>query len=209
MDGTPHTVRGSGAYEIEVRRSRFIGAVAPARDVAAARAFIEGRRAAHPSARHHCFAYVLGGGADRAEKASDDGEPSGTGGAPILEVLRKREVGDAVAVVTRYFGGVLLGAGGLIRAYGQAAARAVDTVGVVALTPVAIVRVTTDYAHAGRLESTLRETRAIRGVRYGTDGTVALDLAVPESEVAALRSQLADQTSGTATMELLATEYLP
>lgn len=202
------TVRGSGEHEIEIRRSRFIGAVAPVASTAEARAFAAARRTAHPTARHHCFAYVTGG-ADRVEKASDDGEPSGTGGAPILEVLKKRELMDVAAVVSRYFGGVLLGAGGLIRAYGQAAARAVDTAGVVELRPAALITVTVGYEHAGRLESELREAYPIHAVRYGAPGGVALDVAVPEQELERFRSRLADRTAGAATAERVGTEYLP
>lgn len=199
------TVRGSGEYEIEIRRSRFVGAVARVASADDALAFVAARRAAHPTARHHCFAYVTGG----AEKASDDGEPSGTGGAPILEVLKKRELVDVVAVVTRYFGGVLLGAGGLIRAYGQAAARAVDAAGVLELRPAALVTVTIGYAHAGRLESELRESYAVRDVRYGASGAVELDVAVPEPELEGFRSLLADRTAGAATSERAGTEFLP
>jgi len=202
------TVRGSGEYEVEIRRSRFLGAVAFVSSVEEARAFVDGRRAAHPTARHHCFAYVTGG-AERVEKASDDGEPSGTGGAPILEVLKKRELMDVVAVVSRYFGGVLLGAGGLIRAYGQAAARAVDAAGVVELRPAALVTVTVGYADAGRLESELRETYPIRAVRYGASGGVALDVVVPEPELDRFRSRVADRTGGAADAERVGTEYLP
>lgn len=201
-------MRGSGEYEIEIRRSRFAGAVAPVASAAEARAFVAARRTAHPSARHHCFAYVTGG-AERVEKASDDGEPSGTGGAPILEVLKKRELVDTVAVVSRHFGGVLLGAGGLIRAYGQAAARAVDAAGVVELRPVALVTVTVGYERAGRLESELREAYPVRAVRYGASGGVALDVAVPEPELDRFRSRLADRTAGAATAERVGTEYAP
>lgn len=202
------TVRGRGEHEIEVRRSRFIGAVARVASAEDALAFVAARRTAHPTARHHCFAYITGG-ADRVEKASDDGEPSGTGGAPILEVVKKRELVDVVAVVTRYFGGVLLGAGGLIRAYGQAAARAVDAAGVLELRPSALVTVTVGYAHAGRLESELRESYAIRDVRYGASGAVELDVAVPESGLDRFRSLLADRTAGAATVERAGTEFLP
>jgi len=123
------TVAGTGVHEIEIRRSRFLCALAPVTSEEAAREVIAARKKADPAARHHCHAFVLGADG-RTQRSSDDGEPAGTAGTPMLEVLRRRELTDTVAVVTRYFGGVLLGAGGLIRAYGQAVSEAVDVVGV-------------------------------------------------------------------------------
>lgn len=197
-------LRGSGEYELEARRSRFLGAVAPAASEDAARAFVAGRRAAHPGARHHCFAYVI---ADPpAEKASDDGEPSGTGGAPILEVLKKRELTGVVAVVSRYFGGILLGAGGLIRAYGTAAARAVDAAGEATLRPYAIMSITIGYDLAGRVENDLRAAHNVRDVHYNTEVTV--EASIREQDLPSFHTWLADTTSGTAAAERLATEYL-
>ena len=196
-------LRGSGEYELEARRSRFVGAVAPVGSEEAARAFVAGRRAAHPGARHHCFAYVI---ADPpAERASDDGEPSGTGGAPILEVLKKRELSGAVAVVSRHFGGILLGAGGLIRAYGTAAARAVDAAGEATLVPYAIMAITVDYDLAGRLENELRAAYRVRDARYETKVTV--EASIPEREIPTFHAWLADTTAGAATAQHLATEY--
>lgn len=193
-----------GEYEIEVRRSRFIGAVAPVATRERAEAFIAARRAAEPDARHHCFGYVIGT-SERIEKASDDGEPSGTGGAPILEVLRKRDLTDTVAVVTRYFGGVLLGAGGLIRAYGQAAAQTIDRVGVATLHPMALLTVTVAYDRAGRLESELRDAHRVLDVRYDAD--VDIDVAVPDAEQDAFTAWLADATAGESIAVRTGTDY--
>ena len=113
------TIAGDGVAEIEVSRSRFRCALVRVDDEMSARSVVEQARKEHWNARHHCSAYILGPGRS-IERAQDDGEPPGTGGAPMLEVLRGREVSDIVAVVTRWFGGTLLGTGGLTRAYADA-----------------------------------------------------------------------------------------
>ncbi|GAA4553902.1 YigZ family protein [Amycolatopsis samaneae] len=151
------SVARAGVHEIEVRRSRFLCALAPVDSADAAREEIARRRRAEPGARHHCHAFVLEPDG-RTQRSSDDGEPAGTAGTPMLEVLRRRELTDTVAVVTRYFGGVLLGAGGLIRAYGQAVAEAIDVVGVTEYRRLRLVEVAVDYGRAGRLENDLRSS---------------------------------------------------
>ena len=123
------TVARSAVAETEVKRSRFLCRVERVESEEAARAVVDRARKEHWDARHHCSAFVLG--PDGAvQRSSDDGEPSGTAGAPMLEVLRGREVSDVVAVVTRWFGGTLLGAGGLVRAYGDAVRAGLDAAGV-------------------------------------------------------------------------------
>ncbi len=114
--------------EIVVVNSRFIAALAPAATVEAARAFIARIRREFPDATHHVPAYIVGGGASAVAHASDDGEPAGSAGRPVLAVLRGSGLGDVVVVVTRYFGGTKLGIGGLVRAYTQAAQRVVAAV---------------------------------------------------------------------------------
>ena len=113
---------GPGTAEVVVKRSRFLCSVARVASEAEARAVVDRARKKHWDAGHHCSAFVIGP-ASELQRSSDDGEPSGTAGAPMLEVLRGREVSDVVAVVTRWFGGVLLGAGGLVRAYGDRSGR--------------------------------------------------------------------------------------
>lgn len=114
--------------EIVVVNSRFIAAIAPAETVEEARSFIARIRAAYPDATHHVPAYIVGGGSSAVAHTSDDGEPSGSAGRPVLSVLRGSGLGDVVLVVTRYFGGTKLGIGGLVRAYTQAAQEAVAAV---------------------------------------------------------------------------------
>lgn len=131
--GEYYTVAGTGTAEIVDRRSRFLGAVAPAADEQEAQAFLAEIRREHWEARHHVYAYVVEGG--RIRRCSDDGEPQGTGGKPVLDVVQGAELMQCVAVVTRYFGGILLGTGGLVRAYSHAAARAVEAAGRVCMKP--------------------------------------------------------------------------
>lgn len=185
---------GPARGEIEEKRSRFLCLLERVATEDEARAVVTAARRDHPDARHHCSAYVLGTG--EVERSSDDGEPSGTAGAPMLEVLRGAGLGDVVAVVVRWFGGTLLGAGGLVRAYGDAVRVALDEAVVVERRRLALVEVTVGHAGAGRLENDLRA----RGVRvqdttYGE--RVRFTLAVPPGwavadEVAALTGGTAD-----------------
>lgn len=130
---TPYrTPAATGETEFTERGSRFIGVCAPVTDEPEAKAFIDAIRTKHAEATHNVYAYRMIGGVSRC---SDDGEPSGTAGSPVFEVLTRREVQNAVIVVTRYFGGTLLGAGGLIRAYARAASAALEVAGVVEMRP--------------------------------------------------------------------------
>lgn len=119
------TIAGAAEAELEISRSRFLARIERVETEAEARAVIAAAREAHPRARHHCSAFVLGPD-QRHQRSNDDGEPSGTAGAPMLDALTSAGLSDVVAVVTRYFGGVLLGAGGLTRAYRAAVAEAVS-----------------------------------------------------------------------------------
>lgn len=114
------TLQAGGQAEVTISKSRFIGFAAPCQDEEAALAFLHSVRQAHPAASHHCYAYICGANG-AITRYQDDGEPSGTAGVPILESLRARQLVNAAVVVVRYFGGTLLGRGGLARAYAQAA----------------------------------------------------------------------------------------
>ena len=111
-----------------VANSRFVGMLAPVFDTAEAKAYIDGVRSEFPQASHHVPAFIIGGGKSKTEYCSDDGEPSGTAGKPVLAVLRGSSLGNAILVVTRYFGGTLLGKGGLVKAYTESAQLAVQSV---------------------------------------------------------------------------------
>ncbi|MFI9201372.1 YigZ family protein [Streptomyces sp. NPDC053048] len=200
MQDEYRTVAREGVHEIEINKSRFLCALAPAATEEEAQAFIARVRKEHPTARHHCWAYVIGAEGS-VQKASDDGEPGGTAGVPMLQMLLRREMRYVVAVVTRYFGGVKLGAGGLIRAYGGVVGEALDTLETVTRRRFRLATITVDHQRAGKLENDLRATgRAVREVSYGTG--VRIEVGLPEADLVAFRSWLADATAGTALLEL-------
>ncbi|HEX6249762.1 MAG TPA: YigZ family protein [Nocardioidaceae bacterium] len=188
------TVAGPAEAEIVVKRSRFLCRIEPVATEEAARAVVEEERRRHWDARHHCSAFVLGP-AGEVQRSSDDGEPSGTAGAPMLEVLRGRGVSDVVAVVTRWFGGVLLGAGGLVRAYSDAVRAGLDEAGALERRLVDLYDVAVAHADAGRLENGLRARDvAVLGVEYGE--RAVLRVAVPTDEAARLPGLLAELSGG-------------
>jgi uncharacterized YigZ family protein len=189
------TIAHGGQHEIEILKSRFICTVERVTDEAEAKAFLERLRKQYWDANHNCYAYVIGE-LGMAQKASDDGEPSGTAGVPMLEVLRRRQITDVIAVVTRYFGGTKLGAGGLIRAYGRAVSETIDVVGVVERRPLAILEITADYTTAGRLEYAFHGSPfAINDIQYGADVTFVTHL--EPAGIPGLETWLAEQTNGT------------
>ncbi|MFF2354566.1 YigZ family protein [Kitasatospora sp. NPDC058115] len=190
------TIRSAGTHELEIKKSRFICHLARVADEDEAQAFIAGIRKQYWDARHNCTAFVVGD-EQRRERSSDDGEPGGTAGVPMLEVLRRRGVTDTVSVVTRYFGGIKLGAGGLVRAYGSAVSEALDEVGLLERRPVALLAVTADHTRAGRVENDLRAAGyTVSDLAYEAAG-VRIEVGVPEPEVAAFHTWLAEATGGT------------
>ncbi|MEW1613807.1 MULTISPECIES: YigZ family protein [unclassified Streptomyces] len=194
------TVARAGVHESEINRSRFLCSLAPAATEQEAQDFVARVRKEHPTASHNCFAYVIGADAS-VQKGSDDGEPGGTAGVPMLQMLTRREVRYAVAVVTRYYGGVKLGAGGLIRAYGGVVGEALDALGTITRQRFRLATVRVDHQRAGKLENDLRATgRDVREVRYAE--AVTIEIGLPDAEVAAFTGWLADATAGAATLEL-------
>ncbi|MER5687585.1 YigZ family protein [Streptomyces sp. NPDC002205] len=194
------TVARAGVHETEINRSRFICALAPAATEQEAQDFVARIRREHPTATHNCFAYVIGTDAS-VQKASDDGEPGGTAGVPMLQMLMRREMRYVVAVVTRYYGGVKLGAGGLIRAYGGVVGEALDELGTITRQRFRLATITVGHQRAGRLENDLRATGlAVREVRYAE--AVIIEVGLPDSDVESFRSWLADATAGEALLEL-------
>ncbi|WP_392755161.1 YigZ family protein [Streptomyces sp. LN590] len=194
------TVARAGVHETEINRSRFICALAPAATEQEAQDFVARIRREHPTASHNCFAYVIGADAS-VQKASDDGEPGGTAGVPMLQMLMRRETRYVVTVVTRYYGGVKLGAGGLIRAYGGVVGEALDELGTITRRRFRLATITVGHQRAGRLENDLRATGlAVREVRYAE--AVIIEIGLPDSDVESFRSWLADATAGEALLEL-------
>jgi uncharacterized YigZ family protein len=193
-------------HETEIKRSRFVCTLAPVSSEEEARAFVAECKGLYADATHNCSAYVIGG--DRhLQRADDDGEPGGTAGTPMLETLLRRGLGDAVAVVTRYFGGVKLGAGGLIRAYGSSVGKALDLAPLVEMVPAKAMTVTVDHVQAGRLENDLHASRyEVREVVYGAE--VGFRVAVRESDLPVFPSWIATLTAGRAVVEPGETLYL-
>lgn len=153
------TVARAGVHETEINRSRFICALAPAATEQEAQDFVARIRREHPTASHNCFAYVIGADAS-VQKASDDGEPGGTAGVPMLQMLMRRETRYVVTVVTRYYGGVKLGAGGLIRAYGGVVGEALDELGTITRRRFRLGTITVGHQRAGEAGE--------RSARHGT-----------------------------------------
>ncbi|MDM5361264.1 YigZ family protein [Peribacillus sp. RS7] len=160
------TVAGRGEHEIIIEKSRFISHIARVETEEAAQAFIQEIKKKHKDATHNCSAYMIGE-QNQIQKALDDGEPSGTAGVPILEVLKKKELKDTAVVVTRYFGGIKLGAGGLIRAYSKATSEGINTTGVVIRKLMRVISTTVDYTWLGKLENELRSSiYQIKEIQY-------------------------------------------
>ncbi len=194
----PSTVAGTVEHEVVVTRSRFITTVAPVTGVADAERVVAEVRRRYWDARHNCSAMVTGVLGDQA-RSSDDGEPSGTAGVPMLEVLRRRDLTDVVAVVTRYFGGVKLGAGGLVRAYSTSVSETLDRAALVHRVELTRVDVSAPHADAGRIDNVLRQWVQHHGAtfddpEYGS--AVGFTLWVPEDAVDLLRAELAATSGG-------------
>lgn len=160
------TVKGYGESEQIIQKSRFIAYVNRVESEEEAIQFIQSIKKKHWDATHNCSAYMIGEN-DLIQKANDDGEPSGTAGVPILEVIKKKGLKDTAVVVTRYFGGIKLGAGGLIRAYGGAASEGINATGVVERRLMRIMKSTFDYTLLGKIENELRNSHySIKEIHY-------------------------------------------
>lgn len=195
------TVAGRGQAAVEIRGSEFIGHAAPAGSVEDAEAFMAEVRAAHPDATHNVPAYrVRAADGFLREHASDEGEPSGSAGAPALTVLQRREVEDVAVVVTRYFGGTELGVGGLARAYGETTKRVLDDAGVIDRVPHRSLTVEVAYDDSG----TVRGIFESEAVEFEADYSeqVRFDASVPTDEADHVADRLRSATSGRADVSL-------
>ncbi|MCG2622029.1 YigZ family protein [Arthrobacter sp. I2-34] len=210
------TIGGEHRHELEIKRSRFITVLRRVETEDEARALVAELRREFHDARHHCSAFVLG--PERGvQRSSDDGEPSGTAGIPMLEALIKREtapgvtdLSDIAAVVVRYFGGILLGAGGLVRAYSDSVSQAVATARLVPRRRMRLFAVPAGHAEAGRLENELRTAGiTVLGADYEPHRVLIKVALADQSEVLeAFRAQLAALTSGGAEPEPRGTEWV-
>ncbi len=185
------TVQTASETEYVVNRSRFIGRCFPVSDEAEALQILERIRKQHWDATHNCFAYRLRSGAARY---SDDGEPQGTAGLPMMEVLKKRDLYDVLVVSTRYFGGILLGAGGLVRAYTRSASDAVDAAGLVSMEPCTTFSASVPYAYRNAAWSVFERFGAIEHADYGAD--ILCTFRCRTAEADAFLKALSDRTEG-------------
>nr|WP_253289193.1 YigZ family protein [Lachnoclostridium sp. MSJ-17] len=187
------TVANEASDEFVEKRSRFIGYVKPVRTEEEAVAFINQKRSEHWDARHNVYAYSLREG--NIKRYSDDGEPSGTAGMPVLDVIVKNEIYDVCVVVTRYFGGVLLGTGGLVRAYSQGSKIALESGGVVLMQSCLLCETSCSYTRYGKVSSLIMESGAtVDDTIYESD--VKIKFHIPPGMLDGLNKKLADATSG-------------
>lgn len=192
--------------EINIQKSRFIGYAARAETEKEAIDFIDSIKVKHRSANHNCSAYMIGEH-NIIQKANDDGEPSGTAGVPILEVLKKQGLKDTVIVVTRYFGGIKLGGGGLIRAYGKTASETIRSSGVVERKLHHRMKVSIDYTWLGKIENEIRQSEyPLDDILYSNG--VELLIFVPVEKEVDFITWINEMTNGQAEITSLEKRFL-
>ena len=198
------SVKQCSEAEYTVNRSRFIGRCFPVDSEEAALCLLGDIRKKHWDATHNCFAYRIGENA--AARFSDDGEPGGTAGKPIMDVLTGRELTNVLCVVTRYFGGILLGAGGLVRAYSKSAADAVTKAGMVSYLPGTILDIPMDYSRYGALEGFIRANAEVRNVAFAQN--VVVTVAVEDTNLLKFMKEVTERSDGRCTPVTIGTGYM-
>src|SRR5690625_2597624 len=188
-----YTVKQAGSHEIIIQKSRFIGYVERVNTEDEAIAFIQKIKKQHHNATHNCSAYIIGDH-DQIQKANDDGEPGGTAGIPMLEVLKRLSLKNVVVVVTRYFGGTKLGAGGLIRAYSSTTSETIKKIGIVKGALMQGFSLTIEYSLLGKVENALHQSPyIIEDIHYLEN--VELIVYVPINGVDAFKKEMIDLTN--------------
>lgn len=190
------TVYKGGEAEIVEKKSRFIATIRPAETEEAALTFIAEMKKKNWNASHNCFAFVLGENQE-LQRCSDDGEPNGTAGRPMLDILLQMGIHNTVVVVTRYFGGTLLGTGGLVRAYSGAVQAGLDSCTIIEKLPGFLLRIETDYHGVGKIQYVLGQRGCLITDSAYTD-KVILETLVPADDLATLQAELTESTSGKA-----------
>lgn len=195
--------RGSHQAEMEVKKSRFIGYATHVESWGEAQEYLRSIKGQHPKARHWCYGFRCGGGPSSIEeRCGDDGEPTGTAGLPILSAIKSDGLSDTMCVVVRYFGGIKLGSGGLIRAYGAAARLVLRDAPVDVLIPKSTVRVRVNTEHVGSMyDAATRLGAAVSDEDYGLDGALTATLICDTSVRQRLRDSISDLTRGSAAFE--------
>lgn len=192
------TIKADGSMEWEVKKSRFLCQLKRVSTEDEAKAFIQSIKKEHWKANHNCSAYLIGANSE-IQRSSDDGEPSGTAGVPMLEVLKKNELINVCVVVTRYFGGVKLGAGGLIRAYAHSVSQGLQAVGLVMGKSQQEVFLELDYSLLGKLQNSL-DANMIKDTLFTDKVTVIC--AVDEEKVSDFEAEMIDLLQGQVTITL-------
>lgn len=199
------TTHSGGTAEIIEKKSRFIATVIPIKDEEEAICCIDQIRKNHWNATHNCYAYVLGEQFE-IQRYSDDGEPSGTAGRPILEVLSNKQLHDTLIVVTRYFGGTLLGTGGLVRAYSQAAQAGLSVSTIITKIHGSKLEINTDYNGLGKIQYILgQQGIPLQHINYGAD--VSFQIIVPSPEAQRIIAQITEKTNAQARITPAGTSY--
>ncbi len=198
------TVEFESSDEFIEKKSRFIGYVKPVKTQAEATEFINSIKSKHWDATHNVSAYVLK--ENNIQRSSDDGEPSGTAGVPVLDVLLKEGLVDVCVVVTRYFGGTLLGAGGLIRAYSHGSKIAVESGNIITMAPCKILTVSVDYSFYDRMNIILADIGAnIENSEFADK--VNIEFSLKESLVDTLRAKLTEQSNGKYELNIIGEKF--
>ncbi len=195
MDSYP-VPASTQAFELTIKRSLFITSLGRINGRAEAKQFVKQIRANHPTASHHCWAYIAGKPDDAHQyDQSDDGEPRGTAGKPMLNVLTHSGLGNTIAVVTRYFGGIKLGAGGLVRAYSQSVSEALKQLQTTEQLITSPLSIQFPYTYQGKLDHYLT-SQGISITSQSFEADVSYTLAVPISKLECTRTDIANQTQG-------------
>lgn len=196
------TVKEPGFSEVVEKKSRFLGEVVPAATKEEAEEYINKVRKRHYDARHHCFAYIVGepGSVDEITRAGDDGEPQGTAGRPILDIMTAAGLHRSLIVVTRYFGGTLLGTGGLVRAYSEAAQAALKDAKLLRIREGVLLRIECGYDAYGKLSYSFGGRGLyIKDSIFGEK--VTMELIVPPDDIISVKREILDLTEGKCVME--------
>lgn len=199
MDRKDRTVYEGGQGEIVEKKSRFIATVKPVKTEEEALEFLEALKKKYWDATHNCFAYIIGRGTP-LKRCSDDGEPSGTAGRPMLDVLEGENLSDVIVVVTRYFGGTLLGTGGLVRAYSGAVRAGLDASVLITRHQGVCLLIGTDYTGLGKIQYLLGQ-RGIKILESRYTDAVELSVLIPEEEIEAVEQEITEATSGAAKLD--------
>ena len=197
------TARAASETEFTVNKSRFIGRCFPVSSEEEALARLDEIRKLHHDATHNCWAYII---RDGAVRFSDDGEPGGTAGMPIMDTLIRSETLDAIIIVTRYFGGILLGSGGLVRAYSKSASDALSSAGVLQMLPCSEIEFFVDYSRYGGIEGFVRSNSTVKNTEFLDN--IRFNCLVPFDDAEGFIAEIIERTDGRSSPKIISEEYL-